>query len=61
MDEKSNTPLDAGQRVRRRNRWHLICEKVLRILQSRFFLLAVLWVAKTTMKLVRFVSIFGDF
>ena len=60
MDEKSHKPLDAGQRVRRRNRWYFICEKARRILRSRFFLLAVLWVAKATVKLVRFVSVFGD-
>ena len=60
MDEKFHKPLDAGQRVRRKSRWHFICEKAQRILRSRFFLLTVLWVAKATVKLVRFVSIFGD-
>ena len=61
MDEKSNKPLDTGQRVRRKGRLYSIPKRMRCIFQNRPFLLAVIWMVKIVAKIARLASFFGDF
>ena len=60
MGNNSITPLDTGQRVRRKSRRRLILKWVGRVFRNRLLLRAVLWVAKAIVQLARLISVFFD-
>ena len=60
MGNYSIEPLDTGQQIRRKRRWHLISEWPRRVLRNRLLLIVVLWMAKAIVQLARLIGGFFD-
>lgn len=56
MDRKITDPLDTGKRIRRERRKRHIRKWMRRVLRNRRMLLAVIWMVKTIVQLLRLIG-----